>query len=160
MRRVAEGSRFYYDGTQEIAEYTLDTFPLTNGTIKKRFIRLPGSVDAPFLMINYEAGNCTAGNSSNFTACERWGSLGHGAPMNERNDVRLRAQGRTSAAAWSPHPTQTAPSSRLTTTLNTEGRRSPPARKCPSATPASVTTRVDWRKAPINGLISTGPIPY
>ena len=72
MRRVAEGSRFYYDGTQEIAEYTLDTFPLTNGTIKKRFIRLPGSVDAPFLMINYEAGNCTAGNSSNFTACERW----------------------------------------------------------------------------------------
>ena len=23
-------------------------------------------------MINYEAGNCTTGNSSNFTACERW----------------------------------------------------------------------------------------
>lgn len=40
--------RFYYDGDQEIAEYDS-----ADAALVRRYVRLPGSVDEPFLMIDY-----------------------------------------------------------------------------------------------------------
>ncbi len=43
-------SVFYYTGDQEIAEYA-------GATLTRRYVRLPGSVDEPFLMIDYSSGS-------------------------------------------------------------------------------------------------------
>ena len=54
---------FYYDGDQEIAEYE-------STTLKRRYVRLRGSVDEPLLMIDYTlSGGCS---DSSFAACEVW----------------------------------------------------------------------------------------
>jgi len=57
--------RFYYDGDQEIAEYNA-----ANTNIVRRYVRLPGSVDEPFLMIDYAGACTTAANGA--ASCERW----------------------------------------------------------------------------------------
>ncbi len=43
-------SEFYYTGDQEIAEYA-------GATLTRRYVRLPGSVDEPFLMVDYSSGS-------------------------------------------------------------------------------------------------------
>ena len=56
-------SSFYYDGDQEIAEYD-------GATLLRRYLRLPGSIDEPFLMIDYtRSGSCTA---NDYSDCEVW----------------------------------------------------------------------------------------
>lgn len=56
-------STFYYAGGQEIAEYD-------GSTLLRRYVRLPGSVDEPQLMIDYTLnGAC---NDNNYAACEVW----------------------------------------------------------------------------------------
>ena len=62
-------TRHYYDGDQEIAEYD-SAWPINTGTLLRRYIRLPGSVDEPFMMIDYtlDAG-CTLTSAAN---CERY----------------------------------------------------------------------------------------
>lgn len=72
QRRTKSGSgvptaRFYYDGDQEIYETGS-----ASTDRKRRYVRLPGSVDEPFLMIDYtvSAGCNTAANGA--AACERW----------------------------------------------------------------------------------------
>jgi hypothetical protein len=61
-------STFYYDGDQEIAEYSDPGG--TGATLTRRYIRLPGSVDEPLLMIDYTLdATCTNSNGGN---CERW----------------------------------------------------------------------------------------
>ena len=46
-------SRFYYTGDQEIAEY--DGAPIGTDKIVRRYVRLPGSVDEPIVMIDYNS---------------------------------------------------------------------------------------------------------
>jgi len=73
-------SFFHYDPLslgQEVAEYD-GTYPnLGAGDVQRIYLRIPGSVDQPFLMIDYADSSCGA------SGCEHWGSLGRGAPMNE-----------------------------------------------------------------------------
>ncbi len=69
--RLATGmGRLYYDGDQEIAEFT-DPWPLGGGDewLRRRYVRLPGSVDEPFLMIDFTLGGCTNTSHAN---CEVW----------------------------------------------------------------------------------------
>ncbi len=62
-------TRHYFDGDQEIAEYD-GAWPISTGTLQRRYVRLPGSVDEPFLMIDFTInGSCT---NSSYAACERW----------------------------------------------------------------------------------------
>lgn len=57
----------FYDGDQEIAEYEG-----SNTILTRRFIRLPGSVDEPFLIIDYTLpGTCTTA-ANGAAPCERW----------------------------------------------------------------------------------------
>jgi len=68
-RRIAYAKRFYYDGDQEIAEYD-NAWPFSAGTLQRRYIRLPGSVDEAILMIDYTLnGSCT---NTSYAACEVW----------------------------------------------------------------------------------------
>ncbi|HXI85855.1 MAG TPA: RHS repeat-associated core domain-containing protein, partial [Parvularculaceae bacterium] len=62
---------YYYDGDQEIVEMDNTGNPATDH-ILRRYIRLPGSVDEPILMIDYtlNAGCTTAAGGA--LACERW----------------------------------------------------------------------------------------
>jgi|GEM_PF-697100 len=64
--KLADGvlNRYYYWGDQEILE-TDGGFP---GIVTRRYVRLPGSVDEPFLMIEYEAGQQGCGT----TGCDVW----------------------------------------------------------------------------------------
>jgi len=55
-------SSYYYDGDQEIQE---SAGWHGTGALLRRYVRLPGSVDMPFLMIDY-TGSCGA------TGCEHW----------------------------------------------------------------------------------------
>jgi RHS repeat-associated protein len=65
----SSASRFYYDGDQEIAEYD-SAWPMNTGTLLRRYIRLPGSVDEPFLMIDYTLdASCTQTSAA---TCERY----------------------------------------------------------------------------------------
>lgn len=64
MNSTAGGARsFYHDGDQEIAETASGS-----STVVRRYLRLPGSVDEPFLMIDYTLATCT----SSHAACQRW----------------------------------------------------------------------------------------
>lgn len=59
--------RFYYDGDQEIFE----TGNLAT-EVRRRYVRLPGSVDEPLLMIDYTlSGACTTA-AGGAAPCERW----------------------------------------------------------------------------------------
>ncbi|PQA89599.1 hypothetical protein CW354_01660 [Marinicaulis flavus] len=71
-------SQFYYMGglgylTEEDTEFAADQEILEtdgSGTVLRRYLRLPGSVDEPFLMIDYTlSGECT---QTSDTACQRW----------------------------------------------------------------------------------------
>jgi RHS repeat-associated protein len=54
----------FYDGDQEIAELS------SSGVMLRRYVRLPGSVDEPLLMIDYTLdAACTNASAAN---CERW----------------------------------------------------------------------------------------
>jgi len=65
-------SRFYYDGDQEIAEYN-SAWPLANGAIGRRYLRLPGSVDEPFLMIDYTLdASCDPLDDATTGPCKIW----------------------------------------------------------------------------------------
>jgi len=56
-------SVFYYTGDQEIAEYS-------GATLTRRYVRLPGSVDEPLLMIDYTLdAACT---NVSYATCEVW----------------------------------------------------------------------------------------
>ncbi|MEM9494689.1 MAG: RHS repeat-associated core domain-containing protein [Pseudomonadota bacterium] len=71
---------FYYDPAtgEEIAEHD-GGWPINTGTAERIYLRIPGSVDEPFLMIDYEADPaCTLSSS---LTCERW------AMQDERNSV-------------------------------------------------------------------------
>jgi hypothetical protein len=62
-------SNYYYDGDQEIYETS------STGAKLRRYVRLPGSVDEPFLMIDYAvSGACTTA-ANGASACERWAHL-------------------------------------------------------------------------------------
>jgi RHS repeat-associated protein len=74
MRYVYTGgvvSRYYFDGDQEIAETdNVGGVQFADNNIVRRYIRLPGSVDEPFMMIDYTLdASCTNSNGAN---CERW----------------------------------------------------------------------------------------
>jgi RHS repeat-associated protein len=63
-------SRYYYDGDQEIIETGNDGGGYAGDQIIRRYIRLPGSVDEPLVMIDYTLdASCTNSNGAN---CERW----------------------------------------------------------------------------------------
>lgn len=56
-------STFYYDGDQEISEYD-------GSSLLRRYVRWPGSVDEPFLMVDYALDpGCTL---TDYAVCERW----------------------------------------------------------------------------------------
>jgi RHS repeat-associated protein len=63
-------SRYYYDGDQEIIETGNDGGGYAGDQIIRRYVRLPGSVDEPLVMIDYTLdASCTNSNGAN---CERW----------------------------------------------------------------------------------------
>ncbi len=66
LNSAAGGARrFYYDCDQEIAEYDS-----ANAALVRRYLRLPGSVDEPLLMIDYTVSTgCTLTSDA---ACQRW----------------------------------------------------------------------------------------
>jgi hypothetical protein len=70
-RRVAADARFYYDGDQEIAEYDA-AWPLSAGKLVRRYVRLPGSVDEPMLMIDYTLSAACTTAAGGAAPCERW----------------------------------------------------------------------------------------
>ncbi len=72
VNRAGVGTRrFYFDGDQEILETDRGAgILIATAPILRRYIRLPGSVDEPLLMIDYTInGSCT---NTSYAVCERW----------------------------------------------------------------------------------------
>lgn len=68
-KKIANGgtSLYFHAGDQEI--YETDGA----GARLRRYVRLPGSVDEPMLMIDYTlSGSCTIAGPNTASACERW----------------------------------------------------------------------------------------
>ena len=68
---TAGGTSHLYDGDQEIYSFEGDIWWQSN---RKKFVRLPGSIDAPILMIDESlvaagAGSCT---TTSYASCEVW----------------------------------------------------------------------------------------
>jgi RHS repeat-associated protein len=63
-------TQFSFDGDQEIIETGNDGGGYAGDQIIRRYVRLPGSVDEPLVMIDYTLdASCTNSNGAN---CERW----------------------------------------------------------------------------------------
>jgi len=82
--RAINGERPYYDGDQQIADYTTAN-PLDTAVLNRRFVRLPGSVDLPFLMIDY-TGTCGTTGCEHWAMQDRRGSVV--ATTDENGDIR------------------------------------------------------------------------
>jgi hypothetical protein len=105
--RTINGERPYYDGDQEIAEFSTAS-PLNTGVLHRRFVRLPGSVDLPFLMIDY-TGTCGSAGCEHWALQDRRGSVV--ATTDEtgaiRDQYKYSAYGETGpegATGFPPHP--------------------------------------------------------
>jgi RHS repeat-associated protein len=77
MRRYkkANGSTvtlFYQDGDQDILETAWVGGTLAGQAVLRRYIRLPGSVDEPMLMIDYTLNAGCTNAAGGASACERW----------------------------------------------------------------------------------------
>ena len=85
-----EGTQFAAD--QEIAEYS-------GTTLLRRYIRIPGSVDEPFMMIDYTIDvNCTLTSAAN---CERYAHQNYLGSVIAVTDVNNRL--RLSQLSLKPH---------------------------------------------------------
>jgi len=85
---LAHSQRHYYDGDQEIAEYN-SAWPVETGVLERRYVRLPGSVDLPFLMIDY-TGSCGSAGCEHWAMQDRRGSVV--ATTDENGDIRDQYQ--------------------------------------------------------------------